>query len=419
MFSRLVTKPKGPAVVKPKAPAIVNDVLGSPGQPLDRTIRTYMEPRFGHDFSRVRVHSGEVAEQSARETNADAYTVGHDIVFRTGHPTFDTNAGRRLLAHELTHVVQQSRSDGIHANSSGDKRDLSSSLTVGPAGDSYEQEAHRIADQVTRMCMPSPLHRISTARRALQRQMGRGIYYADYILREFKQEYVEFVNKAVPYGLPVKFLMDVSRVTTIKPSDVNAYNATFEWLNLRPDTLAPVRDLAPTQKVIANIEIQKIYHESTHAYLYAHRNEYPIKQFYERGTRHYENAPLQQHGITSSPERVFQEACAVYVGNRAAAWWTAFSKLTKLGAGQFPQTTSMLEGIRAEYDKVMSERIVGYSDEGGWFSEEQVSTTRPITEEMKAFLDLVLLENKIPDKFDQVAVFKELFAKAMAITKGG
>ena len=58
---------------------------------------------------------------------------------------------------------------------------------------------------------------------------------------------------------------------------------------------APVKDLAPTQKVIANIEIQKIYHESTHAYLYAHRNEYPIKQFYERGTQHYENAPLQQH----------------------------------------------------------------------------------------------------------------------------
>jgi hypothetical protein len=89
------------------APPIVNAVLRSPGQPLDPATRAFMEPRFGHDFSRVRVHSDAVAEQSARDVNANAYTVGHDIVFGAGRFAPGTHEGRQLLAHELTHVAQQ------------------------------------------------------------------------------------------------------------------------------------------------------------------------------------------------------------------------------------------------------------------------------------------------------------------------
>lgn len=87
---------------------IVHEVLRAPGRPLDPVTRRFMERRFGHDFGQVRVHTGEPAEMSARAINADAYTVGNDIVF--GRGTFDFNGaeGRRLLAHELTHVVQQS-----------------------------------------------------------------------------------------------------------------------------------------------------------------------------------------------------------------------------------------------------------------------------------------------------------------------
>jgi hypothetical protein len=85
----------------------VYEVLRSPGQPLDSSTRAFMEPRFGYDFSRVRVHTGVLAERSAHELNAQAYTVGHDIVFAAGRLSPDTEAGRRLIAHELTHVVQQ------------------------------------------------------------------------------------------------------------------------------------------------------------------------------------------------------------------------------------------------------------------------------------------------------------------------
>jgi outer membrane protein OmpA-like peptidoglycan-associated protein len=90
------------------APPIVDNVLRSPGQPLDPATRTFMEPRFGYDFSRVRVHSDGAAAKSARDVNAHAYTVGRDIVFGAGRLVPGTQEGRHLIAHELTHVVQQS-----------------------------------------------------------------------------------------------------------------------------------------------------------------------------------------------------------------------------------------------------------------------------------------------------------------------
>jgi hypothetical protein len=88
-------------------PPIVHDVLSSSGQSLDAGTRAFMEPRFGHDFSQVRVHTDARAAESARAVNALAYTVGRDVVFGHGQYKPETNEGRRLMAHELTHVVQQ------------------------------------------------------------------------------------------------------------------------------------------------------------------------------------------------------------------------------------------------------------------------------------------------------------------------
>lgn len=90
------------------APPSVEHVVASAGRPLDRAVRHEMEQRLHWDFSRVRVHSDAAAEQSARDVKAHAYTVGDHIVFGAGRLAPHTSAGRRLLAHELTHVVQQS-----------------------------------------------------------------------------------------------------------------------------------------------------------------------------------------------------------------------------------------------------------------------------------------------------------------------
>lgn len=115
-------------------PPIVHEVLRSPGQPLDRSTRLFMEPRFGHDFSRVRVHTDARAAESARAVNALAYTVGRDVVFLAGQYAPGTAAGGRVLAHELTHVVQQS-----------DKGISGSALELGEVNGSHEREAESVS----------------------------------------------------------------------------------------------------------------------------------------------------------------------------------------------------------------------------------------------------------------------------------
>jgi Domain of unknown function (DUF4157) len=125
----------------PVAPPIVHRVLNSPGQPLEDGVRQTMESGLGHDFSRVRIHSGPEAAQSADAVGADAYTVGSDIVLGGGGPVHDS-AMRHVLAHELTHVVHQA---GIPAGAH-----TAGPIPIGPPDDSYEQEAGRVADASSR-----------------------------------------------------------------------------------------------------------------------------------------------------------------------------------------------------------------------------------------------------------------------------
>jgi hypothetical protein len=106
---RLQRKPVGTAKAgTSEAPASVHEALCSPGEPLDAATRAHFEPRFRHDFSRVRVHTDVRAAESARDVTAHAYTMGRNIVFDTGRFAPETQEGQKLLAHELTHVIQQS-----------------------------------------------------------------------------------------------------------------------------------------------------------------------------------------------------------------------------------------------------------------------------------------------------------------------
>jgi Domain of unknown function (DUF4157) len=104
-IQRVAEQPVGEAA---PAPGSVEHALASAGQPLEPALCREMEQHFGWEFSRVRVHTGAAAERSAREVNARAYTVGENLVFGAGEYKPGTRQGRRLLAHELTHVVQQS-----------------------------------------------------------------------------------------------------------------------------------------------------------------------------------------------------------------------------------------------------------------------------------------------------------------------
>jgi hypothetical protein len=101
-------KPGAPrATGSAAAPDTVQEALRSPGEPLDAATRAFFEPRFGRDLAAVRVHFDSAAARSARDVHAAAYTVGRDVVFGAGTFAPGTEAGDRLIAHELTHVVQQ------------------------------------------------------------------------------------------------------------------------------------------------------------------------------------------------------------------------------------------------------------------------------------------------------------------------
>ncbi|SEB24398.1 DUF4157 domain-containing protein [Variovorax sp. YR216] len=105
-IQRLSEQPKGSAG---HMPASVGQALSGTGHALEPSLRVEMERHFGHEFSKVRVHADAAADRSARDLAAHAWTLGNDIVFGAGRFAPQTSEGRRLLAHELTHVVQQSQ----------------------------------------------------------------------------------------------------------------------------------------------------------------------------------------------------------------------------------------------------------------------------------------------------------------------
>jgi hypothetical protein len=126
------------AITSARVPHVVHDVLRASGHRLPDDVRAFMEPRFGLDFSEVRLHTDGEAARSSRAVGARAYTVGSHIVFSTGQFQPDTDAGRRLLAHELTHVVQQR-----HTTNADERPE-----TISDPMDASEVEADRTAARV-------------------------------------------------------------------------------------------------------------------------------------------------------------------------------------------------------------------------------------------------------------------------------
>lgn len=120
----------------------VLDVVGSGGgQPLDTETRADMEGRLGHDFSDVRVHTDSRASDSAKAVSAHAYTVGSNIVFQRDAYDPGSDSGKHMLAHELTHVVQQ-RSGPVDGTATG------GGIAVSSPSDRFEREAVANADKV-------------------------------------------------------------------------------------------------------------------------------------------------------------------------------------------------------------------------------------------------------------------------------
>jgi hypothetical protein len=132
--------------IAPSARSTGLDLSSSSGQPLDSTTRAIFETRFAHDFSRVRVHTDAKAAEAAQTASASAFTLGRHIVFNAGQYSPGSVEGRRVLAHELTHVVQQQNAD-INENTP---------LRFGDADSSFEIEAEQNSHQITATSLTNP-----------------------------------------------------------------------------------------------------------------------------------------------------------------------------------------------------------------------------------------------------------------------
>lgn len=138
-----------PGAVDEQIAARINQQRGA-GQPLNEAAQQQISPSLGADFSSVRVHTSPEADTLNQELNARAFTTGQDIFFREGEYQPGSTGGQELIAHELTHVVQQS--SGAVGGSGGP-------MTVNPPGDRFEQEADAVARQAVRPGSPAPLQR--------------------------------------------------------------------------------------------------------------------------------------------------------------------------------------------------------------------------------------------------------------------
>lgn len=142
----------------------VLDVVGrGGGRPLDDEVRADMEGNLGADFSDVRVHTDQQAAESAKAVSASAYTVGNDVVFGADGYNPSSTDGRKTLAHELTHVVQQ-RSGPVDGTPSG------GGISVSDPSDRFEQEASATADRVAARSTEASSDAVATGAPAVQRQ---------------------------------------------------------------------------------------------------------------------------------------------------------------------------------------------------------------------------------------------------------
>ncbi|MET0773453.1 MAG: DUF4157 domain-containing protein [Candidatus Limnocylindrales bacterium] len=153
-----------------EAPDKVRSVLSRSGEVLEPAVAADMSSRLGADLSDVRIHRDAAASESARSVNANAYTVGSDIVFRSGQYDPSSPSGQRTLAHELSHVLQQ-RAGAV------DGTEVGGGLALSHPSDRFEREASSAAEHLMAGDAPSPTPAPVTAAREVadESTVQRGI----------------------------------------------------------------------------------------------------------------------------------------------------------------------------------------------------------------------------------------------------
>lgn len=217
------------------APASVNQTLASSGRPLEPALRQDMEQRFGHDFSRVRVHTGQLAATSAGALNAQAYTVGQDIVFGEGQYAIGSRDGQKLLAHELAHVVQQGKSFGV-GNEAKLMRNIAAPVTANVPLLDYKRIATQIHEAIAGLGTDE-----EAVYRALQ-ELGRkqtaieelkNVYWNEYKVLLIDDIYDDFSGTELEYALQLLNMGTPGSKQTIEPTPKHPLNVTLAAVRIR------------------------------------------------------------------------------------------------------------------------------------------------------------------------------------------
>lgn len=244
-------------------PPIVHDILNSSGQPLDSGTRAIMEPRFGRDFSNVRVHTDARAAESAQAVNALAYTVGCDVVFGANQYRPATNSGRQLLAHELVHTIQQGSSNTARPAAKAEGIVLSSSQKA-------EREADTVAQYIATGQWEGGIS-VQQPAPALQRQEVHGSPTVS--VRSPVAE--EFITQAsdIQAGLVGRPLLP-AEIALARPIFRNTID--YSRVRLIPTSIAQFTTVGNNIRVSNNFTISDPYHaetlihELTHVWQYQH-----------------------------------------------------------------------------------------------------------------------------------------------------
>ncbi len=223
--------------------------------------------------------------------------------------------------------------------------------------------------------------------------------------------FTDFIAAATDLGMPTGFLQEIGADYTIVMGDKDAILPRIDMLILRRDTLGAVDELSPDLPFGERSAIYTLYHEATHAWLDLHADASPVAGVIADGEAHYTDAPLTDGRATSDAHRLFQEAAGDYVGSRMAHWWAALADLA-VAAATGTLTEARRAAIASAYEAAQSETVFGYSPEGGLLGigAAQVETERPAPDELRAFLDCVLLEGKVPSGFAAVPAFARFSA---------
>jgi hypothetical protein len=268
-----------PAGQRDTVPTSVDQALASPGRPLELSLRQDMEQRFGCDFSRVRVHTGATSAQSAGDLNARAYTVGHDVVFGGDGFAPATQAGQRLIAHELAHVIQQASA-------------VPATLPqMGPPGDSQEREAEGLAT-ATIAGWTSALT-VSVANPAvLCRDVPPESALPIPSLRGFRETYVEWQQHSLSGhdADAAALIPDLLQQMSLEDARQHAVEIAF-WLMDRDDweqartVLRRIEDATWVQYITADIPFTNINVLDTPLRLYSRGRDEAVAGHIERAIR--------------------------------------------------------------------------------------------------------------------------------------